>query len=110
MPPGSMSLGPVAGIFSGAGAEVGTGVEVGAGDDDGAGVAGCALFDGAGVFEFDGAGALLDDVEAVGAFVFTTSGLPLRCCKRYMPPMTSATRTIPTTTKDTTDPPWLVRV
>ncbi len=106
MPPGKRSLGPVAGIFSGTGAVdgAGLGLELGAG---------CTLFDGAGDFEVDGTGELLEEADGAGTglFVFATSGasLPPRCWSMYTPPMTSATRTTPTTTKDTTDPPWFVR-
>lgn len=99
-----MSLGPVAGIFSGTGPVEGAGLELGVG---------CTLFEGAGDFELDGAGALLEEADGAGTglFVFATSGVsvPPRCCSMYMPPITSATKTTPITTKDTTDPPWFVR-
>lgn len=107
MPLGKRSLGPVAGMFSGTGAVDGVdfGLELGG--------VGCALFDGAGDFEVDGTGELLEEADGAGAglFVFATSGvsLPPRCCSMYTPPITSATKTTPTTTKDTTDPPWFVR-
>ncbi len=103
-PPKSKSLGPVAGMSVGVGAE-------GAVDEWGAG---WALFDGAGDFEVDGAGELLGDAGAAGVgelLVFTTSGefVLLRCRRTKTPPTTSATNTTPITTKDTTDPPWFVR-
>ncbi len=94
IPSGILSLGPVAGSgVATPGAVVAFGFCDGFGDEDGdaPGLETIGLIDG--------------EIEGFLLAIGVAAGDSPRFCNRYTPPITSATRTIPPTIKEATDPP-----